>query len=82
MQEAAQWIEYVTAPNGPMAAERAANGRNIELAEILTAPDPHARNTFERPDAVKTMLFKNAKVKGGKLIMELPGVSVASVRVK
>ncbi len=82
VQEAAQWIEYVTAPNGPMAAERAANGRNIELAEILTAPDPHARNTFERPDAVKTMLFKNAKVKGGKLIMELPGVSVASVRVK
>lgn len=57
-------------------------GRNIELAEILTAPDPHARNTFERPDAVKTMPFKNAKVKGGKLIMELPGVSVASVRVK
>lgn len=124
VQEAAQWIEYVTAPNGPMAAERAANGRNvptlaatasraydgsvtitvtnpiiatsakveiplpegvgrnIELAEILTAPDPHARNTFERPDAVKTMPFKNAKVKGGKLIMELPGVSVASVRVK
>lgn len=124
VQEAAQWIEYVTAPNGSMAAERAANGRNvptlaatasraydgsvtitvtnpiiatsakveiplsegvgrnIELAEILTAPDPHARNTFERPDAVKTMPFKNAKVKGGKLIMELPGVSVASVRVK
>lgn len=27
VQEAAQWIEYVTAPNGPMAAERAANGR-------------------------------------------------------
>ena len=27
VQEAAQWIEYVTAPNGPVARERAANGR-------------------------------------------------------
>ena len=27
VQEAAQWIEYVTAPNGPVAREREANGR-------------------------------------------------------
>ena len=27
VQEAAQWVEYVTAPNGPLARERAANGR-------------------------------------------------------
>ena len=56
-------------------------GSKIVSAEILTAADPHARNTFENPDAVKPRPFTGAKIKGGKLTMELPGVSIVSLNL-
>jgi alpha-N-arabinofuranosidase len=57
-------------------------GTKIASAELLTAPDIHTRNTFENPDAVKTTTFTGAKVKGGKLLVDLPAVSVASLTLK
>ncbi|MDE6438322.1 MAG: hypothetical protein K2L62_01550 [Muribaculaceae bacterium] len=54
-------------------------GRKILAAEILTAPDVHAMNTFENPDQVKTEQFKGARVEKGKLTLTLPPVSVVSL---
>lgn len=54
----------------------------ISGAEILTAGDVHAHNTFENPDAVKLASFKGAEVKKGVLVVEMPPVSVVSVTLK
>ncbi len=57
-------------------------GRKIASAELLAAPDVHARNTFENPDAVKLSELKNVKIKGDRLVMELPAVSVGGVTLR
>jgi alpha-N-arabinofuranosidase len=44
--------------------------------EILTAPEMNARNTFEKPDAVKPAAFTGAKLEGDTLKLELPAKSV------
>lgn len=54
-------------------------GTKVLSAEILTAPDVHAMNTFDNPDAVKTVEYKGAKVEKGRLTVTLPPVSVVSV---
>lgn len=54
-------------------------GTKVLAAEILTAPDVHAMNTFDNPDAVKTVEYKGAKVEKGRLTVTLPPVSVVSV---
>ena len=63
----------------PMAAFK---GYKVANAEILTAPDVHAMNTFENPDNVKPVAFKGATMKNGTLTVDMPQLSVVSITLK
>ncbi len=51
-------------------------------AEILTAKDMHAMNTFDHPDTVKPASFKGAKIKGNTLTVDMPAMSIISLTIK
>ena len=52
---------------------------HIRQADILTAADIKAHNTFENPTAVTTADFKGAKTARGKLKVSLPAMSVVTI---
>lgn len=49
--------------------------------EILTADTIQAHNTFDRPDEVKPVEFKDFKVKNGKIIVNMPAKSIISLSI-
>jgi alpha-N-arabinofuranosidase len=49
---------------------------------ILTAADLNAHNTFENPQAVRVVPFKDAVLKDGKLTVKLPPFSVLVLELK
>lgn len=54
----------------------------IAAAEVITAPDVHAHNTFDAPEAVKTEAFKGAKISRNTLTVNLPPLSIVSITLK
>ncbi|MDQ8202931.1 alpha-L-arabinofuranosidase C-terminal domain-containing protein [Pelagicoccus sp. SDUM812003] len=54
-------------------------GKKVRWAKILTADEMNARNTFEAPEALVPEKFKGAKIKGGKLIVEMPAKSLVTL---
>ncbi len=44
--------------------------------QIITAPDMHAFNSFDRPDAVRPATFDGARIAGDTLTVTLPAKSV------
>ena len=57
-------------------------GMKVAEAKILTAADVHAQNSFEQPEAVKPVAFKDAKVKGGDLDVKMPPMSIVTLTLK
>ena len=49
---------------------------------VLTAADMDARNSFDRPDAVKPAAFTGARVEGSTLVVALPAKSVVVLDVR
>jgi alpha-N-arabinofuranosidase len=49
---------------------------------ILTAQKIQDHNTFEKPDQIKTAVFKGASLVGGKLSVKLPPFSVVVLEMK
>ncbi|MBN2613507.1 MAG: alpha-N-arabinofuranosidase, partial [Bacteroidales bacterium] len=50
--------------------------------KVLTANDLNAHNTFESPDAVKTVDFKDMKISKNTLTVKLPAKSVVMIELK
>ena len=44
--------------------------------QIITAPDMHAFNSFDRPDTVRPAAFDGARIAGDMLTVTLPAKSV------
>jgi alpha-N-arabinofuranosidase len=67
----------------PMLAEINVRGAIVKAgtATVLTAPDIHARNTFEQPDA---LLPKTAglNIRGGAVSFEFPAASVVKLELQ
>ncbi|GFE88966.1 alpha-N-arabinofuranosidase [Steroidobacter agaridevorans] len=70
-------------PNKGASVSAKINGANVKSASgrILTASALDARNTFDKPEAVKPAPFKASK-KGNELRVELPPKSVVVVAVE
>jgi alpha-N-arabinofuranosidase len=49
---------------------------------ILTSGDIHDHNTFDQPNKVTTKEFKQFKLKGDQLTVEMPARSVVSLELK
>ncbi|HET9054349.1 MAG TPA: alpha-L-arabinofuranosidase C-terminal domain-containing protein, partial [Cyclobacteriaceae bacterium] len=49
---------------------------------ILTSADVQDHNTFETPDKIKPVAFKNAKLNNGVLTVQLPPFSVVVLELK
>ena len=54
----------------------------VVAAEILTSGDVHDYNGFDRPDVIKPVEFKDVKVKGGKIVVKMPAMSIISIAVE
>jgi alpha-L-arabinofuranosidase len=52
------------------------------VGEVLSAPTMDARNTFERPDAIRPMPFRDARWRGGRLSVTLPAKSVVVLQIR
>jgi len=50
--------------------------------EVLTADAMDAHNTFDAPDLVHPVAFDGASIKGGRLTVKLPPMSVVVLRVE
>ena len=59
--------------------EIAMDGKVRISAEVLTSDDIHDYNGFDRPEVIKPVEFKDFKVKGDKIIVRLPAMSVVSL---
>ena len=59
-----------------------AKGGKVTAAEVLTAADVHDYNAFDKPEIVKPVEFKDFKVKGGKIIVKMPAMSIVSLTVE
>jgi alpha-L-arabinofuranosidase len=59
-------------------------GQNVNAvsARILTSGDVSDHNTFENPDKVKPMVFKDAKIRNNKIIAVIPAKSVIVFEIK
>jgi alpha-N-arabinofuranosidase len=55
--------------------------RNI-TGRVLTAMAMNTTNTFERPDAVKPVTFRGAKVQGDEITLSLPSKSVVVLELQ
>jgi len=51
----------------------------LEEAELLTAPEAKASNSFEQPDKVKTQPLEGARIANGQAEVELAPLSVAAM---
>lgn len=56
--------------------------KQIDSAVILTADKMDAHNTFENPDAVKEVAFKDATLENDGLHIKLPAKSVVTITLK
>lgn len=54
----------------------------VQNALLLTAGDMKAHNTFEQPDNVKPVAFKDVKLKNGQLTVKMPPMSIVTFTVK
>lgn len=54
----------------------------VTAAEMLTSEDIHDYNKFDMPEVVKPVEFKDFKVKGGKIIVKMPAMSIVSLAVE
>jgi alpha-N-arabinofuranosidase len=54
--------------------------RNI-TGEILTADKIQDHNTFDSPDRVRPVEFKDFRTKGGKLMISMPSKSIVSLTI-
>ena len=54
----------------------------VTAAEVLTAADAHVHNTFDKPEAVRPVEFEDFKIKGGKVIVKMPAMSIVSLTVE
>lgn len=55
---------------------------SIVSAEILTAPEANAHNTFEAPETVASQQFTGAKIKSGALTLTMPPLSILSITLR
>jgi alpha-N-arabinofuranosidase len=67
----------------PMQAQINVRGASVKsgAATILTAPDIHARNTFEQPDALVPKTA-TVNVRGGAVSFEFPAASVVKLELQ
>jgi len=67
-----------TNPNKSITLTTKVSGANFKTVrgEILTAPAVNSVNTFDKPDTVKPVAFKGAKISGDSLLLDLPAKSV------
>ncbi len=49
---------------------------------ILTSSQMNSHNTFETPDEVVPAPYEGAKIKGGKVVMEMPAYSVIMLEIR
>jgi len=58
-------------------------GANVKsgTATVLSAPDIHARNTFEQPDALAPKTA-SVNVRGGAVSSEFPAASVVKLELE
>ncbi|MBQ5461674.1 MAG: alpha-N-arabinofuranosidase, partial [Bacteroidaceae bacterium] len=54
----------------------------IQKATILTSKDMKDHNTFEKPNVVAPANFKGATIKDGKLIVDMPKMSIVTIQIK
>ena len=54
----------------------------IKKATILTSKDMKDHNTFEKPNVVAPTNFKGATIKDGKLIVDMPKMSIVTIQIK
>jgi alpha-N-arabinofuranosidase len=65
---------------GELVVELADRGiAGVESAELLTAADPKASNSFETPDRVRSQPFDEIRVQGGRVHIELPPLSLLAM---
>lgn len=55
---------------------------SLVKGRILTSKKVQDYNSFEKPDFIKPVAFKDANIKGGKLQVKLPPVSVVVLELK
>lgn len=72
--EATRAAEVITTVSG--APIRAVSG------EVLTAVTMNAMNTFDRPNTVKPIPFREYKIQGSELILNIPAKSVVVLEIK
>jgi len=67
----------------PMHAQISVRGANVKsgTATVLSAPDIHARNTFEQPDALAPKTA-SVNVRGGAVSSEFPAASVVKLELE
>jgi alpha-N-arabinofuranosidase len=67
----------------PMLAQVSVRGASVKsgTASVLSAPDIHARNTFEQPDALAPKTA-NVNVRGGAVSFEFPAASVVKLELQ
>ncbi len=56
-------------------------GKNAVSGEVLTSATPNDHNTFENPDKVKTVAFKDFKVTKEGLKVTMPPMSVVALQI-
>lgn len=57
------------------------NERSVQ-GRILTAPAINSHNDFDRPNVVRPVSFKGARVSGGNLVVDMPSKSVVVLQVQ
>jgi alpha-N-arabinofuranosidase len=67
----------------PMLAQVSVRGASVKsgTATVLSAPDIHARNTFEQPDALVPKTA-NVNVRGGTVSFQFPAASVVKLELQ
>lgn len=55
---------------------------SLQDAELLTAADPKAANSYEKPDAVKAVPFAAVRCAGGLATADLPPLSLVAMTLK
>jgi alpha-N-arabinofuranosidase len=71
-------------PNGERTIAVDIRGLSVSsvAGRILTAPAMNAHNTFDDPEAVQPAPFRDARLTGGKLVIDLPAKSVVALELR
>ena len=81
-------VIYITAcnldPKVPAELECILQGSKAKTVSgrVLTAEAMNTHNTFEKPNAIGTAVFKNAEIRKGKVLATLPARSVVLLEVR